>query len=117
MVVKANERSRPLADMAGQPCMTQPGAVKCIIQDRVVMNIAIAIWSIQHALLLQDAVEHTLIVVILPGSPGVHTFADEAQDQLKALQQQRAPVNGRDCICKAFSLLPSHQALCKHALQ
>lgn len=40
---------------------------------------------VQWALVLQDAIEDTLVVVILPRSPGINTLADQVQDKLKAL--------------------------------
>ena len=40
---------------------------------------------VQCGLVLQDAIEDTLVVVILPRSPGINTLADEVQDKLKAL--------------------------------
>ena len=40
---------------------------------------------VQCLLLLQDSVEHALVVVILPCPPGVYTLADKAQNQFEAL--------------------------------
>lgn len=42
---------------------------------------------VQCGLVLQDAIQDTLVVVILPCSPGINTLADQVQDKLKALHQ------------------------------
>ena len=38
-----------------------------------------------HAYMLHDTVEYALVVVVLPGPPGVHAFTDELQHKLHAL--------------------------------